>query len=250
MKILEGGCRVYSPGDGRIESLGTLTERAVVCQASGARRITQTVRDYAPGPSPGFVNPVAEETLYVVSGEGICRIDGFIYSLRPGAAVFVPPGSVCIIANTGSDRLRIVSSCCPEDPGRRTVEPPLSSGERPKLRVHEDDREVIRAGGDREFRFLVHTDVGCRSVTQFVGWIPTSRAPFHFHTYEECIYILEGHGILHLDGHPDASEFGPGSSIYLPDGVVHCLENRDPAPIRLLGVFYPSGSPGAAYESR
>jgi mannose-6-phosphate isomerase-like protein (cupin superfamily) len=250
MKVLEGGCRVYAPEDGRIDRMGTLAQRIVVCQASGAKRITQTVNDYAPGSSPGFVNPAAEEALYVVSGEGICRIDGFIYSLRPGAAVFVPPGSAYLIANTGSDTLRILSSCCPEDPGRRVVEPPIApSGERPKLRVHEDDREVIRAGGDRMFRFLVHTDLGCRTVTQFVGWIPTSHAPFHFHTYEECIYILEGRGILHLDAHARASEFGPGSSIYLPDGVVHCLENPGPEPIRLLGVFYPSGNPGAAYES-
>lgn len=34
----------------------------------------------------------------------------------------------------------------------------------------------------------------------------------------------------------------------LEGGVLHCLENPGPSPIRLLGVFYPSGSPGAAYE--
>ncbi len=251
MKILEGGCRVHTPEDGRIDTAGTRRQRTVVSQASGAKQITQTVSDYAPGTSPGFVNPVAEEVLYIVSGEGVCRMDGFIYSLRPGAAVFVPPGAAYLIGNTGTETMRVVSSCCPEDPGRHVVDPPLTPcGQRPKRRVHEDDREVIRAGGDREFRYLVHTDVGCQAVTQFVGWIPASRAPFHYHTYEECIYILEGHGILHLDGHANAAEFGPGYSIYLPDGVVHCLENRGPAPIRLLGVFYPSGSPGAAYESR
>ena len=114
--------------------------------------------------------------------------------------------------------------------------------------IHPEEREAIRAGQDRMFRYLVHTDLGCREVTQFVGWIPPSRAPFHFHTYEECIFILDGHGVLHLECHASASEFGPGASIYLPEGVVHCLENPGPAPVRLLGVFYPSGSPSAAYE--
>lgn len=94
----------------------------------------------------------------------------------------------------------------------------------------------------------MHTDVGCQTVTQFVGWIPRSRAPFHRHTYEEAIYILEGRGILHLRGQSAAAEFGPGTSIYLPVGVVHCLENPGPAAIRVLGVFHPSGSPGVAYE--
>jgi quercetin dioxygenase-like cupin family protein len=140
--------------------------------------------------------------------------------------------------------LRIVSACCP-------VTQALACSPKPSktLAIHEDDREQIRAGEDRVFRFLVHTDLGCKQITQFVGWIPTSKAPFHLHTYEEAIYILEGQGILHLEGHLNASEFGPGSSIYLPDGVVHCLENPGPAPIRLLGVFHPSGSPGAAYET-
>jgi mannose-6-phosphate isomerase-like protein (cupin superfamily) len=114
--------------------------------------------------------------------------------------------------------------------------------------VHEDDRDEIRAGQDRVFRYLVYTDLGCQQVTQFVGWIPTSKAPFHLHTYEEGIFILEGNGILHLHGQMNASEFGPGASIYLPDGVVHCLENPGTTPIRVLGVFHPSGSPGAAYE--
>ncbi len=253
MKLLDGGCRVYSPGDGQVTTLGPWTARTVVCQATGAKQITQTVSDYAfnEGPSPAYMNPIAEEVLYVASGEGQCRIGAHAYPLRPGAALFVPPKHICQTESTGPEPLRIVSSCCPEDPARQiagVVSAPEGPESAPSLMIHESDREVIRAGADRMFRFLVHTDLGCRAVTQFVGWIPASRAPFHHHTYEECIYILEGHGILHLEGHPAAAEFGPGSSIYLPDGVVHCLENPGPDPIRLLGVFYPSGSPGAAYE--
>ena len=40
----------------------------------------------------------------------------------------------------------------------------------------------IPAGADRHFRYLVHTDLGCRQITQFVGWIPTSKAIPHTHT--------------------------------------------------------------------
>jgi mannose-6-phosphate isomerase-like protein (cupin superfamily) len=247
MKLLAGGCRVYSPEDGQVSTLGPWTERKVVSKSSGANRITQTVNEYGLGISPAMVNPNAEEVLYVAGGEGVCHINGSGFVLRRGCAVFVPPGAAYTIENAGSATLRIVSACCPEDPQRRIVErPPKAFGESPRLMVHEDEREDIRAGEDRIFRYLVHTDLGCRQVTQFAGWIPPSKAPFHYHTYEEAIFILEGSGIVHVD--EEECEFGPGNSIYFPVGVRHCVENRGNTTIKLLGAFYPSGSPGAAYE--
>lgn len=252
MKILTGGCRVYSAEDGQLSTLGSWTARTVISHASGAERITQTVSDYAPGSSPAVVNPSAEEVLYVAAGEGKCRVDGFEYALSPGTAIFIPPGAVYNIENpagkTGVETIRIVSSCCPEDPERHIVDGPLpnGSGQPPRLLVHEDAREDIAAGQDRLFRYLVYTDVGCKQITQFAGWIPPSKAAVHYHTYEEGIFILEGRGIVHTD---DAScEFEAGCSIYFPIGVRHCVENPGPSRIKLLGAFYPSGSPGVAYE--
>jgi mannose-6-phosphate isomerase-like protein (cupin superfamily) len=248
MKILTGGCRVYSAEDGQLSTLGNWTARAVISQKNGAQRITQTVSDYAPGLSPPVVNPRAEEVLYVVSGEGQCRVDGFEYVLTAGAAMFIPPGAVYNIENPGTATLRLVHSCCPEDPQRHVIEGPLpsASGEPPRLLVHENLREDIRAGQDRLFRYLVYTDLGCKQITQFAGWIPPSKAPVHYHAYEEGIFILEGHGIVHTDD--ESCEFAAGSSIYFPIGVRHCVENPGTSTIKLLGAFYPSGSPGEAYE--
>jgi mannose-6-phosphate isomerase-like protein (cupin superfamily) len=248
VKILAGGCRVYCAEDGQFSTLGNWTARTVISQNSGAQRVTQTVSDYAPGLSPRLVNPNAEEVLYVVSGQGRCRVNGFNYALSSGAAIFVPPGAAYYIENLEPETMRIVSSCCPEDPERHIVDGPLpvGSGEAPQLLVHENLREDIRAGQDRLFRYLVYRDLGCKQVTQFAGWIPPSKAPVHFHTYEEVIFILEGHGVVHTDG--ESCEFEPGSSIYFPIGVRHCVENPGTSTIKLLGTFYPSGSPGEAYE--
>jgi mannose-6-phosphate isomerase-like protein (cupin superfamily) len=256
VKILAGGCRVYSAEDGQFSRRGNWTARTVISQNSGAQRITQTVSDYAPGLSPAVVNPGAEEVLYVAAGVGKCRVNGFEYPLSPGAAIFVPPGAVYNIENTvektlektGAKTIRVVSSCCPEDPQRHIVDCPLpaGSGEPPRLLVHEDLREDIRAGQDRLFRYLVYSDLGCKQITQFAGWIPPSKAPVHYHTYEEGIFILAGHGIVHTDD--ESCEFGAGSSIYFPAGVRHCVENPGTSTIKLLGAFYPSGSPGEAYE--
>jgi mannose-6-phosphate isomerase-like protein (cupin superfamily) len=248
MKILSGGCRVYPAGDGQFSTHGNWTARIVISRNRGAQSITQTVSDYAPGLSPAVVNPRAEEVLYVASGEGKCRVNGFEYALSAGAAIFVPPGAVYTIENTGAETIRLVSSCCPEDPQRHIVDGPLPerSGEPPRLLVHESLREDIRAGQDRLFRYLVYTDVGCQQITQFAGWIPPGKAPVHYHTYEEGIFILEGHGIVHTDD--ESCEFGTGSSIYFPIGVRHCVENPGTSTIKLLGAFYPSGSPAEAYE--
>jgi mannose-6-phosphate isomerase-like protein (cupin superfamily) len=247
MKILTGGCRVYSPEDGQFTTLGNWTARAVIGKHSGATRITQTISDYAPGRSPAVTNPNAEEVLYAASGVGVCHVNGFAYDLRPGAAVFIPPGAIYDVENTGLDPLRLIAVCCPEDSERHiTGQHAFATGDSPHLMVHEEDRESIRAGVDRVFRYLVYTDLGCKQVTQFVGWIPPSKAPFHYHTYEEGIAILEGHGIVHTD--EESCEFGPGCSVYFPMGVRHCVENAGTSTIKLLGAFYPSGSPGAAYE--
>ena len=250
MKVLAGGCRVYSADDGAVTSRGTWTSRSVMSRSTGAPLITQTINDYKTGISPATLNPTGEEVHYVVAGAGVCHIDGYRYDVRPGAALFVPPGAAYHVENPGPGALRIISACCPEDAERQIMDtlPVAKSGVAPHRMVQEADREPMRAGRDREFRLLVNTDVGCKQVTQFIGWIPASKAPFHRHMYEEGICVLEGRAILHIKGEPSEPELGPGSGVYFPVGVVHCVENPGPDPIRLLGVFHPSGSPAAAYE--
>src|SRR5215471_20578470 len=169
MKVLSGGCTVFDPGDGQLSTFGNCAARTVINRASGAKQITQTVCLYSIGRSPAIVNPVAEEALYVAQGEGACYVNGFSYDLRPGTGVYIPPAAEYSLENTGLEQLLIVSACCPEDPGRHVAEKPRSAetGDPPVRAVHEQDRKAIRAGTDREFRYLVHTDLGCRELTQF-----------------------------------------------------------------------------------
>jgi quercetin dioxygenase-like cupin family protein len=87
--------------------------------------------------------------------------------------------------------------------------------------------------------------VGCRSVTQFVGFIPPGRAPDHFHRYDEVLYVLEGEGRLHIDG--EGEPLAPGACVHLPARLVHCLENSGDQEMRVIAVFRPAGSPAEAY---
>ncbi|MGH9556465.1 MAG: cupin domain-containing protein [Terriglobales bacterium] len=251
MRVLTGGVRVWIPGTGEARSEGTRTYRQLVCRENGSKGLAQTVSEYAPGRSLVRVNPVAEEALYVVSGHGTCRVSAHDYPLETGAGVFVPPGAEYSLENPGPDKLLIVAVTCPEDDLAHVVQQPIQKTDprrKPPRRLVREQERKIAVFGDRQFRVLVSDDLGCRNMTQFVGYIPLSKDPVHAHTYEESLYVLQGSGIVHAE--TESCQFTPGSTIYLPAGVTHCVENPLATAVRLLGVFQPAGSPAARYHKR
>lgn len=102
-----------------------------------------------------------------------------------------------------------------------------------------DDRPLQRTG-DRWYRELISAQV-----TQFVGLIPPGRAPDHYHLYEEVLCILEGTGVMWAG--TSSTPIAAGSCVYLPRGQRHCVENTGSGELRLVGVFYPAGSPAVRY---
>ena len=166
-----------------------------------------------------------DETLYVIEGNGSAQTGVSALRLRPDTGVDLPAGHTLRLAGT----MTLVSSLCPAEP--------LS---RPVSIVRLEDQPV-QTTGDRWYRELIQGQT-----TQFVGSIPPGRAPDHFHEYEEVICILRGSGVMWADTR--STPIAPGSCIFLPRRQVHCLENRGDAELRLLGVFYPSGSPAVRYE--
>lgn len=251
MKILGEGAAVIERGE-LTETEGTRRFRKPVSRDMGSRDIAQYVSSYSEGLSPARRNPAGEEVVYVISGSGVCYIDGYSYALEQGTAAYIPPGSVYQFENLDQrgrrvNDLEVVSVVCPEVEADVGIEPVIRAAQdtKPFRTVHEADQAVIPTG-DRTFKLLVNQDIGAKRVTQFAGTIPPGRAPMHHHTYEEAIYIIEGEGRLWTrDGN---AEFKAGSSIYLPRGVSHCLENTGTTNIRLLGVFHPSGSPAVRYD--
>jgi quercetin dioxygenase-like cupin family protein len=107
------------------------------------------------------------------------------------------------------------------------------------------DQDAGAATTDRWFRILGEPETGLRSATHFVGYIPPVRAPDHFHTYDEVIYVIDGVGLMHVEG--ETRPLAPGSTIELAARTVHCLENTGEDVMRIVAVFRPAGSPGAAY---
>jgi quercetin dioxygenase-like cupin family protein len=173
----------------------------------------------------------SDEVLYVLEGAGSATIAGARHELRPGTALFVSAGTPW----AAEGEARAVSVL--------VHDPAPASATHAVLDLTEADKGTATAG--REFLLGATPEVGCASVTQFVGLIPPGRAPDHFHRYDEVIYVLEGEGFLEIDG--EQAPLRAGSCVHLPRTLVHCLANTGDEEMRVLGVFTPAGSPAEAY---
>jgi mannose-6-phosphate isomerase-like protein (cupin superfamily) len=172
-----------------------------------------------------------DEVLYVLEGSAVVKVGDETQSLEAGTGVFVARGTSWKVES--AEGLLLLSVL---------VEEPL-----PATATHAVIAGGVRgpATAGREFTLLARPEIGCASVTQFVGYIPPGRAPDHYHRYDEVVYVLAGEGAFHVDG--ESAALRPGSCVHLPARLIHCLENVGPGEMRVLGVFRPAGSPAEAY---
>jgi mannose-6-phosphate isomerase-like protein (cupin superfamily) len=175
-----------------------------------------------------------DEVLYVLSGSGAVTIGGDRAELSEGMAAYAARGTAWRVDEAeGLEALSVL------------IRDPLPADGTTHAVVALDEQEAGEATAGRQFRLLATPELGCQSVTQFVGYIPVVRAPDHFHKYDEVVYILEGDGKLHVGG--ETAPLRAGTCVHLPSGLVHCLENVGPGEMHVLGVFRPAGSPADAY---
>jgi quercetin dioxygenase-like cupin family protein len=209
-----------------------------VTASADVETLEQAVLECAPGRSLARATGTAEEVLFVIDGSGALDLDGTAHPLETEDGAHLAPGEQYELRNTGPAPLRVVAVRI-SDP-----EPAGTSGERAVVRRLRE-QQARAATAAREFRIVADPSTGLRSATHFVGYIPTERAPEHFHTYDEVIYVLDGEGVLHAGG--SERELAPGAGISLPARTVHCLENTGDRVMRVVAVFRPAGSPAAAY---
>jgi mannose-6-phosphate isomerase-like protein (cupin superfamily) len=256
---LEGGCRVSEMTEGVPRVGGTLSIWNQIGRATGATAISLRLMEFGPGLSPGLRNEQCDEVFYLledlngsVDGRG-CTIfiDGLSYELETQTGVYLRPGQTLTVDNPGPHVVRFVSSQCPESDSVENMTSPLTQ---PRFAASPTVSPVVRLAdrrsvptADRWYRVLVDDEIGSEQVTQFVGSIPPGKAPDHFHEYEEVLFILRGRGRMWAG--ETNTPIAPGSCIYLPKRQVHCVENTGDSELRLLGVFYPAGSPSVRYET-
>jgi mannose-6-phosphate isomerase-like protein (cupin superfamily) len=208
---------------------GTLTVRNEVGPETGAKAISLRVLEFDSGLSPVLRNEDTDEVLFAL-GSCTLFIDEVAYEVEPQSGIFIRARQTFQIDNPGTEPVCFVSSQCPRQ-----------EGEIENAIVRLADQRAMPTG-DRWYRVLIDSEV-----TQFVGSIPPGRAPDHFHEYEEVLFILRGEGRVWLG--EKSRPISYGSCIYLPRRQVHCVENTGTGDLRLLGVFYPAGSPAVRYET-
>jgi mannose-6-phosphate isomerase-like protein (cupin superfamily) len=213
----------------------TAETRVTIDASNGCERLEQRLITFDPGRSQPRVNTGRQEVLYVASGRGTIELEGTAYPVEPDMGIYVRPAETYAVENDGPEPLVVVSVTAPAERA--------ADGLGRRVTVRHADQPVLPATPNREFRYLVNQDAGCPDVTQFVGVIPPGRAPLHSHTYDEVVYVLEGEGVVHLGG--KETPLREGSCIHLPPLVMHSLENSGVRPMRVLGVFHPSGDPAS-----
>ena len=164
-------------------------------------------------------------SMRVVSGTVRGDCDQVLYDLEKDEGIFLPAG-VEMKMDVAQTLLSVLS------PGQTGVSGPH--------RVRLADVPIQRTG-DRWYRELIQSEI-----TQFVGSIPPGRAPDHFHVYEEVLCVLKGSGFFWQG--ESKMPISAGSCVHIPPRQIHCVENTGSEELRLLGVFYPAGSPSVRYE--
>jgi quercetin dioxygenase-like cupin family protein len=187
-----------------------------------------------------IADPERDSLLYVVRGTGTFTLAGEIRSISDQTAMLVLAGEEATVqTSAGLELLRATVG-----PGADRHAP---LGPRETV-ARLDDGGAQPATGDRSFQVLFGPYNGSTRATLFAGDVPPGEAPWHYHLYDELVWIPEGPGRLHVGD--DVTELGRGSAFRLRPRQVHIVENvgtdRD---MRLIGVFTPAGSPAAAYLS-
>ena len=231
---------VVVPGD-------TVVERRIIPGGHYAEPMVHRSLRAAAGESAPRRDDMNDELLYIMAGAGTIAIGvkgrDESCEVREGDAVQIHAGeSWTVVVSEGE--LHLLSFLVPAP-----VTPWSAQLARPVDRVIHvarlGEQHSQTATADRQFEVLFDRKRGSRGATMFVGFIPTSGAPEHYHLYDEICVIIRGSGLLHALGRAQPIE--SGSAFHVAPRLLHAIDNPNPADIWILGVFRPEGSAAAAY---
>lgn len=222
----------------RDEIAGSSAVRPILTEDFGCAILTETVLTIEPGTSGSYESGKHEEALFVLAGTGALLLGDEEIEFGPESGIQIAPGEVYQLRADGPAGADVVSV--------RILNPTGDATGPRRVISRLDEQDIGHATAGREYRILAGPETGFRSGTHFVGYIPPGEAaPVHYHRYDEVIYVIEGEGVLHIDG--EHNPLRAGSCVHLPSRVLHQIENTGDVPIREVAVFVPGGSPAAAY---
>ena len=196
-----------------------------------------STRALAAGASTGVGDDAADTLLFVASGAGVLALDGATHAITARSAAFVPAGEHATVSADGD--LELLVAVVGDEVDRHA---PMGPRE---VVTSLDDANSQRATGGRSFEILFGPHNGSTRATLFAGFIPPGKSPWHYHLYDEIVWIPNGPGRLHLaEGEEDLAA---GAAFRLRPRQVHIVENAGGSEMTIIGIFTPAGSPSAAY---
>jgi quercetin dioxygenase-like cupin family protein len=179
-----------------------------------------------------------EDTLlYVSAGSGRVSLANADHVLSTRSAALVLAGEAASVTAEGDLELVVATVA-----GDVDLHAPMGSRD---VVTSLDDASAQQATGARSFQILFGPHNGSTRATLFAGFIPPGKAPWHYHLYDEIVWVPDGPGRLHLaEGN---AALGRGSAFRLRPRQVHIVENGGASEMTIIGIFTPAGSPSAAY---
>ena len=213
----------------------TVVQRdGVVAPETGSALALDVIRLEA-GDSLAVESGTNDELWFVFEGGG--NLDG--EQLGVGSAALVPAGEAANVS-ASRDGLAAVRATIGHDADRHA---PMGKPERV---ISIEHVEPGKATGSRSFQVLFGPTNGSTRATMFVGYVPPGKAPWHYHLYDEIVWIWRGPGRYHVGD--TAEELPNGAAFRIRPRQVHIVENlSDDRELAVLGIFTPAGSPSAAY---
>jgi quercetin dioxygenase-like cupin family protein len=194
-----------------------------------------------PGLTLSLADAQRDTLLYALAGTGLLSIRGDSSGFRAGSAALVIAGEEASLAPKASGFAVLRATVGPD------VDRHAPLGPRETV-VQLEDADARGATGARSYLILFGPSNGSTRATLFAGFIPPGKAPWHYHLYDEIVWVPDGPGRLHLEG--GVEELGRGSAFRLRPREAHIVENTSPdREMTVIGVFTPAGSPSAAYLS-
>ena len=244
--VLNGGCYVLTVSLDSAERQGAMRIVPVIDQDRGAKFLSQYYAEVEQGTSGVLAFPGSEVVLFLSGGSAGVTISGTEFELAPECGAYIRTGEAFAVHNTGAEPVRMAITVCPQCEGPQWLDSmPHNFDASVPQRVAAVDESRREPMADRFYQVLVGEEMGSASITGFIGEVPKSRAAGHHHLYEEAILILSGEGFMWTE--KARAQVQPGDIIFLPRKQLHSLECTAPDGMRLLGVFYPSGSPAVNY---
>ena len=103
------------------------------------------------------------------------------------------------------------------------------------------DAKVIRPPHGSEIRPLIDrttSPINQCSLAEEILPPGATVTPHHHEVIEEIYYVIEGEGVMKIDG--EEREVGAGDAIYIPRFAGHTLTNTGDGPMKILLVCGPA----------